>query len=388
MTKTFEEQQHVRRSKLLNTAGAVLLLVAGVAFVWYTLQLRAGGSVNSAYQYNINQSVTTAVAYHENSFYEGGSTSDNTAFVTPLTKEVAANFRYHFGGSEAAALSYRYSVTALVRGLYAVTGKEDEAANVWTKQFTLVEPIEKKVDDGALTIQEKVTIPFEQYRLLIDQYRTTLQVPVDGEVIVTSTVKLDGVISGAQFSDTKVATVTMPLTRQIYQPAIKYEKKASGEVVTASRKAAHDTLLNSVLIGSIVLGVLGGALLILAMRRRMFKSTYQRELERIYRLHDGIIIKTKEHPNLAGKRMVSVKSFDDMLNLEEELKSPIVSSEVDDRATRFMIIRDDVVYLYLLGTLPVSDVEVMKEIQEAFPSGRADTLPKPRPSKQAHRKIQ
>lgn len=77
-----------------------------------------------------------------------------------------------------------------------------------------------------------------------------------------------------------------------------------------------------------------------------------------------------------------------MLNLEEELKLPIVSSEVDDRATRFMIIRDDVVYLYLLGTLPVSDVEVMKEIQEAFPSRSADTLPKPRPSKPAHRKIQ
>jgi hypothetical protein len=101
VAKTFEEQQYVRRSRLFNTAGAVLLLVAGVAFVWYTLQLRAGGSVNSAYQYNINQSVTTAVAYHENSFYEGGSTSDNTAFVTPLTKEVAATFRYHFGGSEA-----------------------------------------------------------------------------------------------------------------------------------------------------------------------------------------------------------------------------------------------------------------------------------------------
>jgi hypothetical protein len=386
MTKTFEEQQHARRSRTTGVVGAVCVFFAACLIGWYLLQVRTGTSTSASYQYTINQSVATAVAYHENSFYEGGTAADNTAFVTPLTKEVATTFRYHFGSPQYADLTYRHSITALVRGIYAVSGKEDEAANVWTKQFTLLEPIEKKTDMGALTVQEKVVVPFEEYRLLIDQYRTTLQVPVDGEVIVTSTVKVDGVISGTSFNDTKVSTVTMPLTRQIYQPAVEYEKTANGKVTTASRKAAHDALMNGIIIGGTALGVIGTMLVVLAMRRRIFKSSYQRELERIYRLHDGIIIRTKEHPNLTGKRIVSVKSFDDMLNLEEEVKSPIVSSEAGEHATRFMIMRDDVVYMYLLGSLLTSDDEVIEEIQQAFDP--PTTVAKRRPATVQHRKIQ
>lgn len=69
---------------------------------------------------------------------------------------------------------------------------------------------------------------------------------------------------------------------------------------------------------------------------------------------------------MSGKRIVAVKSFDDILNLEEEVKAPIVSSEAGEHATRFMIIKDDVVYMYLLGSLSTTDDEVLREIQDAF----------------------
>jgi hypothetical protein len=44
-----------------------------------------------------------------------------------------------------------------------------------------------------------------------------------------------------------------------------------------------------------------------------------------------------------------------MLNLEEELKLPIVAAAVSAEATQFMIIRDDVVYVYTLGKLPTKN---------------------------------
>jgi hypothetical protein len=86
-----------------------------------------------------------------------------------------------------------------------------------------------------------------------------------------------------------------------------------------------------------------------------------------------------------------VKGFDDMLNLEEELKVPIVSCEVNEEATRFMIIRDDVVYQYLLGKLSASDSMVLREIQDAFAGSahaRSGAGPLRAKKPASHRKVQ
>ena len=237
---------------------------------------------------------------------------------------------------------------------------------------------------------ESIAIPFEDYKKMIDDYRSTLQVPVNGEAMITFTVRSRGTIDGVEFNDTRTSTITIPLTQQIYQLAIKYDKEDVKQVVAAAVVSQHAVMIRYGLIATAALGVVGLALVIVGQRRRIFKTPYRTELDRIYRYHDGIIIRAKELPDLSGKRPVPVKSFDDMLNLEEEIKVPIVSCEVNEEATRFMIIRDDVVYQYLLGKLPATDSVVMREIQEAFPIGRQvrSSAQPPVAKKPTNRKVQ
>ncbi|MGB2686710.1 MAG: DUF5305 family protein, partial [Candidatus Saccharimonas aalborgensis] len=96
--------------------------------------------------------------------------------------------------------------------------------------------------------------------------------------------------------------------------------------------------------------------IVYGMRKQIFKSAYQRELEKIYRYHDGIIIRASQPAAIAGKTMVPVQTFDDMLNLEEELKVPIVATPAGNEATRFLIVRDDIVYVYTLGKVLLDDI--------------------------------
>lgn len=386
MKNTFEQQQYNRRLRIMTTSGIVLLCFAlGVAVgLWY--QKNSGATVSAPYHYSVSQSISNAVLYHQNSFYGTDDVIDNTAFVAPLTNEIRTQFHYQYSGTKSAALEYRFGVAALIRGTYALSEKEEESANVWTKQYELIAPITKQINGTNFVIDQPITIPYEQYRILIDQYRSALQVPVDGEAIISIVVSVKGVIDGTPFDDTKTSTIALPLTRQIYQPATKYEKNSSKDITTASSRATQAGVSQLLLVTSVVFTALGVALIVFAMRRRIFRTSYQKELDKIYRYHEGIIVRAREHPDLSGKRIVAVKSFDDMLNLEEEVKAPIVSSEAGEHATRFMIIKDDVVYMYLLGSLSTTDDEVLREIQDAFDE-KTEVAKKPL-ARTVHRKVQ
>ena len=117
----------------------------------------------------------------------------------------------------------------------------------------------------------------------------------------------------------------------------------------------------------IIVAVLGVLALVFGFRKQIFKTPYERELERIYRFHDGIIIRASRPARLDGKNIVPVRSFDDILNLEEELKAPIVATQMSDTSTRFMIIRENVAYVYTLGKSIIDD-EAADEVDDLPPT--------------------
>jgi hypothetical protein len=203
-----------------------------------------------------------------------------------------------------------------------------------------------------LSFDPKVDIPFDEYRQLMEQLRTSLTLPIRSMVTVTFTVNVSGSVEGTPFNDLRTASVSVPIEEQIYTISQKYDKDDTKQVMTAKSQAVIDRQAQYEQYGAIALSVLALASFGYGFRKKIFKTPYQRELDKIYRYHDGIIVRANRLADLSGKRIVSVKSFDDMLNLEEELKLPIVAASVNAEATQFMIIRDDVVYLYTLGKLP------------------------------------
>lgn len=107
----------------------------------------------------------------------------------------------------------------------------------------------------------------------------------------------------------------------------------------------HDCLAAAVLL------ILGLAAVAYGLRRQNVKTPHQRELEKIYRYHSGIIIQAKRPPDLDHKNIVVIKNFDDILNLEEELKTPIIASKVTDYTTHFFIANDNIIYVYTVGVM-------------------------------------
>lgn len=347
-------RRHVHRPVGFVILGIVLL--AGAGYLGYdSLRRRTTTEPTpSAYTYTVKQSVDKQVLYFPSSFYDDGP-GKNSAYIMSLTDKIATTFHYSFSGSEQQQLSYAYEIRATVKGQYSLKGDDSDTADVWTKEFQLVKPVHATVLAKDLTFSPRVEIPFDDYRQLIEQLRTSLTLPIRSQVVVTFTINVAGEKGGTPFNDLRTATVTAPIEEQIYTISQKYDKDDTKQVVPKTAQASIDRIAQYEQYGAIGVGVLALAAFVYGFRKKIFKTPYQRELDKIYRYHDGIIVRASRPADLSGKRILAVKSFDDMLNLEEELKLPIVAAAVSAEATQFMIIRDDVVYVYTLGKLPTKN---------------------------------
>ena len=84
-------------------------------------------------------------------------------------------------------------------------------------------------------------------------------------------------------------------------------------------------------------------------------------MSRIYRYHDGVIINTSQPIQLKGRETIVVDSFDDLLNLSDELRSPIIANQISYEATVFVVLYEQIIYSYLVGELIPDDVPVPKK---------------------------
>lgn len=366
----------------VGVIGALLLAFAGILYLVDMQSRETEVAVPTVYDYKIGQSVNTSVKYLDSSFFDGGPGVNNTAYIAELTDAIRSHFHYNFTGSEVTDLTYTYAVKASVRGLYTIKDEDKAQPTIWTKDFQLVEQTTQEVHAKSFTLDPTVEAPYSEYKKMIDQLNTALELSLESEAVVTSTVTVSGEVKGASFKDTRTATVTAPLNQQLYTLAVKYDKETTGQVA-ATESQGWTLSAHYLEVVSGVVALIGLVLLIYGFRTQIFKTPYHRELDRIFRLHDGIIIRASKPANLHGKNVVDVQSFDDILNLEEEMKAPIVAAPAGAEATQFIILRDDVAYVYTLGKV-LLESEPIEEISLSM--DEPDTTPH-HPTRR-HKKVQ
>lgn len=351
----------------------LIIMVYSVLTGWRDMRdfLNLTSKPETAADVSVRQSVDMQVHYLQSSFFGSSPSPSETSYLTQITDNISARFAYHLQSTKQADFTYTYDVTSRVHSYFAVAGTgtgKDETSDIWTKTIPLKE--QQTVQDMArsISIEPSVTIPFTEYRQMTEQLKNAYGLAINGEAIVTFTVHVDGKVDGVAFKDDRTSTISFPLDQQIYRLTTKYDGQDNKKVALEPEKVQMTDDKKAHVIRTIIAFAVGLGLVIFALvaafRRNLFKSAYQRELDRIYRYHDGIIIKASKEVDLTGKDVVAVQSFDDLLNLEEELKTPIVASRMGDEATRFMIIHDSTVYAYLLGQVLIDETPPSDAIED------------------------
>ncbi|NCU39263.1 hypothetical protein EOL96_09675, partial [Candidatus Saccharibacteria bacterium] len=195
----------------VGVIGGLLLAFAAILYVIAAQSREAEVAIPTVYDYTINQSVNPSIKYMDSSFFGDGPGAKNTAYVAELTDEIRSHFHYSFKGSEATNLTYTYGITASVRGLYTLTDESKDQPTIWTKDVELLKQTTNEVNAASFTLDPTVDASFSEYKAMIDRLNTALELSVESEVVIASTVTVSGEIDGASFKDTRTATVTAPL---------------------------------------------------------------------------------------------------------------------------------------------------------------------------------
>ena len=328
---------------------SLLLFAAAGSLAYDVWRHPAETSAPSVYDYTVKQSMDNSIAYFKSSFYGDTPGQGNSAYVANLTDTVKTTLHYDYKASRTADLTSFYSAVAKVSAKYATGTDGKTVATVWSKEYPILKPTSETKTTDQISLHPEATLPFAEYRKDMDQFKTSLAVPVTLEAQLIFVVRTYGTVDGTNLDDVRTSSVTVPLDQPLFTPENKFEKDTTKHVTTKAAKDTEDKLRVYERIAAGVLALLGMMSFVYGMRRQIFKSPHQRQLDRIYRLHDGIIVRTKHPVDVSDSKIVALRSFDDMLNLEEELKVPIVANEISSTTTEFMIVNSGVVYRYTLS---------------------------------------
>lgn len=323
----------------------VVFFVMGTYLIVSSLNLREP-IVNILVSYNIEQKPTHKVNILDNNYIDENSLNLNENYITNLVSSIDLDFNYIYEATKNGNYNYDYDVKATIFGEYQGS-VENQNKNFWTKEYTLLDKVDKYINNtNSISISETVKLDFQKYNNEVLNFKKDLNVPINAYLEVVMNIYVDGEADGNKIIDKKVQKFIIPLNQVIF--SITNEAKVNDyQEITHTE---DDRSINMVKFDIGILMIVY-SITILALTFKMIfktKTKFDSELERILKSYGDIIIEIASAINLDGKELVFVKSFNEMLDLEDELRIPINFIQTEKNEGKFFIINNDICYMWVL----------------------------------------
>lgn len=301
------------------------------------------------YVYDIDENIEYKVYLKENDFFEEEYLTEGKQYTTQVIDYVDIDFKYTYSGSANALNNYRYQIIGTLKGEYENT--DNGNAELWKKNYVLLDTKEINTTDAGFTVNQNVKIDYSKYSRIVDNFKTKFKIAIDAYMDVKLLVVYENKLAGTSsvVSGSDAMSVKIPLSKA----TIKIDKQLEEH---RSKKLTEENLLkpNSLKIKTGM--ILGGISLIIfiLVSPKVFaskKTLYVRKKEKIMKSYSEILVTTDTLPDLQEMEILTINDFDDMVDLEEELKSPILVYEpYENKECWFIVINDKYAYRYVLNS--------------------------------------
>ena len=347
-----QHQKRRRKHKIkLAVESIVIIIISIITIVSYFCL-----SKNEYNRYTEKAKVDYKVNLKENEFYEDDYLDEKNTIIASLIKDLEVEFKYNLNLEQDQDYTYSYKILA------KTSVKESSRDN--TIYETTQELLSKEVQESNakdLEIAEKVTIDYNEYNEKINKFINVYK--LDN---TTSTLNLEMYVyvinkyDGEQINrDSKVMTLNIPLTTKTIDISINSNViKDEGNIL--SKKSEYDNLTYMLGIGFVLL-VIGVAILIkfikYVLETRSAEKMYEQELKRILFNYKSYIQKINNEIDYNNYKIIQINTFNEILEMRDTMQSPILmyTEENEDR-TKFMIMKDGILYLNVLGAKEIRNV--------------------------------
>lgn len=338
----------------------VLILIAVVAFIMIAKAMSHSPNVNDvAYSYTQNNNINYKVHLYDNSFYDEKYLGMNKVYTASLIEKIETYMQYNYSNSKKDELTYTYGIVGTIIGSYGDKSED----SLWTKKYTLLEETTKTVESvSSVNINEKINIDFPTYVSQVEEYKKQLKLSISAYLDVVMTVN----VKNGDFKDSEKIEMKIPLSESTLKITTNYTNEES-KTVFKENYNEDNVDMPRIIFGSILL-VFSTVMFIITFRNLFNatkKSEYQITLNKILKNYGEVIVEVEKFNVQDKDTILSIKTIDDMIDLEEELHIPVIYYEkYKEREGWFIIQHDNHIYRYILKNETPDEANKMEKRKE------------------------
>lgn len=327
----------------------IALLAISIFLIISSVNIKTSSNVQLL-SYNEKSNVDYNVYLKPNNYFVEEFLPKDKQYITSIIDYIDIFFDYNFSSSKKIDADYEYKVVATLDAKYNVD--TNKTKQLWSNDYVLVENKKADIkDDSNISIKENVKINYAKYNKIINDFKKDYMLSISSDLVVKLYVKINGKYLPVEkaFDLDNDLSVTIPMAQQTINITSNYEELKNNQVVNVeTNKRIKNYYFLTVGIGVLLLSLL----ILVSQVIRIIKddkqqSLYIKELKKILHDYGDIIVEVKKAPKISKEKSSEVKSFNELVNAQIELRTPIVFSEVvKNELGLFVIFNNDHAYYY------------------------------------------
>lgn len=300
------------------------------------------------YIYDISNLVDYKVYMYENSFFEEKYLGMNKQYTAKLVDKILIDMTSNLSISKISNIEYDYLVKATINGRYQADVNSLDTS-LWTKEYSLVD-LKRGINNQSnkVNINVPIEIDYSFYQDLVTEFQKQMRLDIDATLDIDLIINYKFYIDGDKVTRSESIKIKIPLSEPTFKIQTDYSEKTN-EVIFYDLESKYNV---TKIVGGITLllgSILGGTFVILLLISDTKKTEYVIKLNKILKDYDDIIAETANLPDLDEQKILEIKDFIDLVDIEEELKIPIIYYEKrKNKEGWFLLIHDTHTYRFIL----------------------------------------
>lgn len=348
-------------NRQLNIKNLIAIITISLLVAIFFLIIYITTSEEKFITYNENSNVDYKVYLKKNDFYKGEYLEKDKGYVASLINSVSTNFKYNLSFSEKTKYKYSYRIAVEID-----VEDEKDNSNIYHVSENLV--TKKLVDNvGDLTIDEDISVNYGQYNNKINKFKDIYELNnIVSKLNVILYVNIEDIEkSSSNLKERKVSSLTIPLTEKTVTIDIGDENIINNnkrlELVQTNNSVWS---LSASILFFFVAVIYAMFLFLYSKKTRTAQMIYEKEIKSILNNYDSYIQKITGAYDIGTSQVLKIETFNDMLEIRDTLRQPILMLENEQKNGTFFIIpaTNSIIYTYALRVVDIKAKIDGKEI--------------------------
>ena len=305
---------------ILFIVAFIIFLFAAVFFAFQSINYEPEKNITYTEKSNVDYSV----CLKDNEYYQTKCLSKDDAelFVANLIETIPISFTYDFNIEENANINFKYSVI----GRLSITDDNGEHTFLEKEYVLLDKKTVSITDDNKFHIEENVNINYGKYNNLANSFKSSYGLDTSSTLKVYLKIEKENADGTYTFDKLKDISLIIPLSERAVNIKLDFENVNERKSLVSDSSVSLGGLHNVAF--TIVLLILSlyslYKLIYLTLTTKTKKSVYDKYVYNLLKEYDRLIVETLTAPDLTEVNIIKVKSFEELLDVRDNLKKPVM----------------------------------------------------------------